>query len=136
MSNSISQIPVRGNTEYTTLEKVCDDLYAAHKAALRALEDAKRILNDPSTYPPSAPPLNMDEIRVRHWLRAQHGPVINRRHHMDRFDIDAARARMTDDSTFPHRECWPSMEWVWDEMDDLRARVKELEDELAETIDA
>jgi len=75
MSNSIRQIPVGGNTEYTALEKVCDDLRNAHKAALRALEDAKRALNDPSTYPPSASPLNMDEIRVRHWLRAQHGPV-------------------------------------------------------------
>jgi len=75
MSNSIRQIPVKGNIDYIALEKVCDDLHNAHKAALRALKNAKRALNDPSTYPPSAPPLNMDEIRVRHWLRAQHGPV-------------------------------------------------------------
>ena len=75
MSNSIRQIPVKGNTDCIALEKVCDDLRNAHKAALRALENAKRTLDDPSTYPPSAPPLNMDELRVRHWLRDKHGPV-------------------------------------------------------------
>jgi hypothetical protein len=75
MSISIRQIPVKGNTDYIALEKVCDDMRDAHKAALRALENARRTLDDPSTYPPSAPPLNMDEIRVRHWLRDKHGPV-------------------------------------------------------------
>ena len=71
MSNSIRQIPVEGNIDYIALEKVCDDLRDAHKVAVRALENAKRALNDPSTYPPSAPPMNMDEIRVRYWLRGQ-----------------------------------------------------------------
>jgi len=75
MSNSIPHIPFKGNTDYIALQKVCDNLYNAHKAALRALKNAKRALNDPSTYPPSAPPLNMDEIRVRHWLRDKHGTV-------------------------------------------------------------
>ena len=71
MSNSITQIPVEGNIDYIALQKVCDDLHNAHKAALRALKNAKRTLDDPSTYTPSAPPLNMDELRVRHWLRGQ-----------------------------------------------------------------
>ena len=71
MSNLIRQIPVEGNIDYIALEKVCDDLHNAHKAALSALKNAKRALNDPSTYPPSAPPMNMDEIRVRYWLRGQ-----------------------------------------------------------------
>ena len=71
MSNLIRQITVKGNIDHITLQKVCDDLHEAHKAALRALKNAKRALNDPSTYPPSAPPMNMDEIRVRYWLRGQ-----------------------------------------------------------------
>ena len=75
MPNSITQIPVRGNMDIIALEKVCDDLLNAHKVAVRALENAKRTLDDPSTYPPSAPPMNMDELRVRHWLREQHGTV-------------------------------------------------------------
>jgi hypothetical protein len=33
MSNSIRQIPVEGNIDYIALEKVCDDLRDAHKAA-------------------------------------------------------------------------------------------------------
>jgi len=71
MSNSIRQIPVKDKMDCIALQKVCDDLHNAHKAALRALKNAKRALNDPSTYPPSAPPMNMDEIRVRYWLRGQ-----------------------------------------------------------------
>jgi len=75
MSNSITQIPVKGNIDYIALQKVCDDLHKAHKAALRALKNANPALNYPSTYLPSAPPMNMDEIRVRHWLRGQEGLV-------------------------------------------------------------
>ena len=41
------------------------------------------------------------------------------------FDIMAASARMDTYSTFHHRRRWPSMDWVWDEMDDLRADVAE-----------
>jgi len=75
MSNSIRQIPVKGNIDIITLQKVCDDLRKAHEAALRALKNAKRTLDDPATYQPSAPPLDMDELRVRRWLRGQHGIV-------------------------------------------------------------
>ena len=71
MPNSITQIPVEGNIDIIALQKVCDDLHEAHKAALRALKNANPALNYPSTYPPSAPPMNMDELRVRHWLRGQ-----------------------------------------------------------------
>jgi len=55
------------------------------------------------------------------------------------FDILAARARMTTDSTIPHRKRWPSMEWLWDELDDLRANTKAdyaaLEKELKTALD-
>ena len=36
------------------------------------------------------------------------------------FDSLAAVARMNDDNTMHHRERWPSLAWVWDELDDLR----------------
>ena len=36
------------------------------------------------------------------------------------FDSLAAVARMNDDNTMHHRERWPSLDWVWDELDDLR----------------
>jgi len=36
------------------------------------------------------------------------------------FDNLAAVARMNDDNTMHHRERWPSLDWVWDELDDLR----------------
>ena len=36
------------------------------------------------------------------------------------FDSLAAAARMNDDDTSHHRERWPSLDWVWDELDDLR----------------
>ena len=42
--------------------------------------------------------------------------------HMPRngFDSLAAVARLNDDNTMHHRERWPSLAWVWDELDDLR----------------
>ena len=36
------------------------------------------------------------------------------------FDNLAAVARMNDDNTMHHRERWPSLAWVWDELDMLR----------------
>jgi len=36
------------------------------------------------------------------------------------FDSLAAVARMNADDTSHHRERWPSLAWVWDELDDLR----------------
>ena len=36
------------------------------------------------------------------------------------FDSLAAVARLNDDNTMHHRERWPSLDWVWDELDDLR----------------
>ena len=36
------------------------------------------------------------------------------------FDSLAAVARLNTDNTSHHRERWPSMAWVWDELDDLR----------------
>ena len=78
MSNSIRQIPVKGNIDYTALEKVCDDLRNAHKAALRALENAKRASEGSLNHTTSTLLLNMDELRVRYWLREQDGPVTSR----------------------------------------------------------
>jgi len=42
--------------------------------------------------------------------------------HMPRngFDNLAAVARLNTDNTSHHRERWPSLDWVWDELDDLR----------------
>ena len=42
--------------------------------------------------------------------------------HMPRngFDSLAAVARLNTDDTSHHRERWPSLDWVWDELDDLR----------------
>ena len=42
--------------------------------------------------------------------------------HMPRngFDSLAAVARLNDDNTSHHRERWPSLDWVWDELDMLR----------------
>ena len=37
------------------------------------------------------------------------------------FDSLAAIARLNTDNTMHHRERWPSLAWVWDEMDQLRA---------------
>ena len=36
------------------------------------------------------------------------------------FDSLAALARLNTDNTMHHRERWPSLAWVWDELDDLR----------------
>ena len=36
------------------------------------------------------------------------------------FDSLAAIARLNTDDTSHHRERWPSLAWVWDELDDLR----------------
>ena len=36
------------------------------------------------------------------------------------FDNLAAVARMTTDDTSHHRERWPTLDWVWDELDELR----------------
>ena len=36
------------------------------------------------------------------------------------FDSLAAVARLNTDDTSHHRERWPSLYWVWDELDDLR----------------
>ena len=41
------------------------------------------------------------------------------------FDILAAVARLNDDNTSHHRERWPSLDWVWDELDQLRADAAE-----------
>ena len=41
------------------------------------------------------------------------------------FDSLAAVARMNDDNTMHHRERWPSLAWVWDELDELRAEAAE-----------
>jgi len=39
------------------------------------------------------------------------------------FDSLAALARLNTDDTSHHRERWPSLAWVWDELDDLRAEA-------------
>ena len=75
MSNSITQIPVKDNTDYIALQKVCDDLHKAHKAALRALKNAKRASEGSSNHTTSTLLLDMDELRVRYWLRGQDGLV-------------------------------------------------------------
>jgi len=36
------------------------------------------------------------------------------------FDSLTAVARLSDDNTSHHRERWPSLDWVWDELDMLR----------------
>ena len=36
------------------------------------------------------------------------------------FDSLAAVARLNTDNTSHHRERWPSLDWVWDELDMLR----------------
>ena len=79
MSNSITQIPVEGNIDYIALQKVCDDLHKAHKAALRALKNANPALNYPFTDIPASPHVHMDELRVRYWLRGQDAFVTSRK---------------------------------------------------------
>ena len=41
------------------------------------------------------------------------------------FDSLTAVARLSDDNTSHHRERWPSLDWVWDELDELRAEAAE-----------
>jgi len=36
------------------------------------------------------------------------------------FDSLAAVARLNTDNTSRHRERWPTLAWVWDELDELR----------------
>ena len=45
------------------------------------------------------------------------------------FDSLAAVARLNTDNTMHHRERWPSLDWVWDELDDLRRWQDEAIDE-------
>jgi len=78
MSNLIRQITVKGNIDHIALQNVCDDLFNAHKAALRALENAKRASEGSLNHTTSTLLLNMDELRVRYWLREQDGPVTSR----------------------------------------------------------
>ena len=51
------------------------------------------------------------------------------------FDSLAALARLNYDDTSHHRERWPSLDWVWDELDDLR-RWQDERDALSEQRDA
>ena len=39
------------------------------------------------------------------------------------FDSLAALARLNTNNTSHHRERWPTLDWVWDELDDLRAEA-------------
>ena len=41
------------------------------------------------------------------------------------FDSLDALARLNTDNTSHHRERWPSLAWVWDELDDLRENAAE-----------
>jgi len=52
------------------------------------------------------------------------------------FDSLAAVARMNTDDTSHHRERWPTLDWVWDELDDLRADAAEAIDALETERDA
>ena len=60
------------------------------------------------------------------------------------FDSLAAVARLNTDNTMHHRKRWPSLDWVWDELDMLRRWQDEavdpddhdaLEAELGATLD-
>jgi len=62
----------------------------------------------------------------------------------NKFDTHAACARMDADSTLHHRERWPSLTFVWDELDNLRAESQtavdskdhaSIEKELQEALD-
>ena len=57
------------------------------------------------------------------------------------FDSLAAVARLNTDDTSHHRERWPSLDWVWDELDDLRrwqdedhAALEAERDDLSEAV--
>ena len=47
------------------------------------------------------------------------------------FDSLAALARLNTGITSYHRERWPSLAWVWDEMDDLRENTVDAADHAA-----
>jgi hypothetical protein len=59
----------------------------------------------------------------------------------NKFDTHSACARMDADTTLHHRERWPSLAFVWDELDDLRAGAIDPDDhasvekELQEALD-
>ena len=52
------------------------------------------------------------------------------------FDNLAAVARLNDDNTSHHRERWPSLDWVWDELDDLRRWQDEAIDAERDALEA
>ena len=52
------------------------------------------------------------------------------------FDSLAAVARMNDDNTSHHRERWPTLDWVWDELDDLRRWQDEAIDAERDALEA
>ena len=52
------------------------------------------------------------------------------------FDNLAALARLNTDNTTRHRERWPTLDWVWDELDDLRRWQDEAIDALKAERDA
>jgi len=47
------------------------------------------------------------------------------------FDSLAAIARLNYDNTDAHRERWPTLDWVWDELDELRTNTVDAEDHAA-----
>jgi len=47
------------------------------------------------------------------------------------FDSLAAVARLNTDSTSHHRERWPTLAWVWDELDELRENTVDAADHAA-----
>ena len=52
------------------------------------------------------------------------------------FDSLAAVARLNTDDTSHHRERWPSLDWVWDELDDLRRWQDEAIDAERDALEA
>jgi len=52
------------------------------------------------------------------------------------FDSLAAVARLNTDDTSHHRERWPSLYWVWDELDDLRRWQDEAIDAERDALEA
>ena len=47
------------------------------------------------------------------------------------FDSLAALARLNTDDTSHHRERWPTLAWVWDELDELRENTVDAADHAA-----
>jgi len=52
------------------------------------------------------------------------------------FDSLAAVARLNTDDTSHHRERWPTLDWVWDELDDLRRWQDEAIDAERDALEA